>query len=566
MALVSTRREARGSLPVRRATVQDRFRVMQWIRAVAVGLVLVAVAAVPDALQPHPDALVPLTLAFTLLALLAGGAVGLRPVGIRVTLRAMLVVDAAWLTWGIYSTGGTASPLQYALLLHLAAVALLASWRTGLVLAALDTLLLGGMRLLVDRGALLDTTRAGQGTPAQQLAVFLVVLWLVALAATALSVLNERELRRRRHDLDALTALTHRVERSANSGTVAQTLLEAVVGSYGLRRGVVLASQDGSLPLLASYGLDGEVEAAPGRPGPSAVVQQAHQQGSTVQVLRLDPRRDPWLARLMGGAGPLLVVPLSMDMRPLGALVVEPAGRARSHRRLVAGLQRSASYGALALRNAWLLEGVQRLAATDGLTKIANRRSFEMTLERELARATRAAEHVSLVMVDIDHFKRLNDTLGHQGGDEVLRNAAAALACECREFDTAARYGGEEFAVILPGCGPEQAYDIAERLRRAVAEAPNVTRITASAGVATFPAHAGDAESLVRAADEALYVSKRAGRDRTTVSLGVPPEEQMDALVRRAVKERLRSRQARTEDEALQSLFEAHEHRTLREP
>ncbi|HWG93207.1 MAG TPA: GGDEF domain-containing protein, partial [Mycobacteriales bacterium] len=160
-------------------------------------------------------------------------------------------------------------------------------------------------------------------------------------------------------------------------------------------------------------------------------------------------------------------------------------------------------------------------------------------LEREVARATRSAEHVSLVMVDIDHFKVLNDTHGHQAGDEVLRNVAAALSCECRDFDTPARYGGEEFAVVLPGCGPEEAVLIAERLRQAVAAAPSVVPITASAGVATYPSHAGDADTLVRAADEALYQSKNSGRDRTTQSAGVPPEAQVDALLRRAVSQRL---------------------------
>jgi two-component system cell cycle response regulator len=142
-------------------------------------------------------------------------------------------------------------------------------------------------------------------------------------------------------------------------------------------------------------------------------------------------------------------------------------------------------------------------------------------------------------MIDIDHFKRLNDEHGHQAGDEVLRNVAAALSCECRDFDTAARYGGEEFAVVLPGSGPDEARVIAERLRQAVAAAPAAVPITASAGVATYPAHAGDADTLVRAADDALYESKRSGRDRTTVSAGVPPEAQVDALLRRAVTQRL---------------------------
>jgi two-component system, cell cycle response regulator len=330
------------------------------------------------------------------------------------------------------------------------------------------------------------------------------------------------------------------VERAARPEAVAQTLLEAVTSTYGLKRGAVLVTREGRDTVLASYGT-AEVPGA----GRSSSVEAAHRQGGAVLVRPLSEEDDPWLAALLPAAAGVVVVPMGADSRTTGALVVEASGRPAQSRRMLGGLERSAAYGSLALRNASLMEAVQRLAATDGLTKIANRRAFENTLERELARATRKAEHVSLVMVDIDHFKVLNDTLGHQAGDEVLRNAAAALACACREFDTAARYGGEEFAVILPGCEPEQAREAAERLRLAVCSAPMPMRLTASAGVATFPAHAGDAESLVRAADEALYASKRAGRDQTSVSLGIAPEEQVNALIRRAVRERLRAREAR---------------------
>lgn len=544
-----------ASAPARsQESLLDRFRIMQSIRVTAVLLVLLAVTLVDATLQPHPDALISLTLGFTAVGVLAGVVVALRPGRLLVVLRTMLVVDAVWLSVGAHVSGGSSSPMLYALLLHLAAMTLLASYRAGLVLALLDTGLLVGLH-----GAVLlewfDRT-APAGPAGQRLTVFLVVLWLVSVTTTAPSVIHERELRHRRHDLDALSALTQRVERSADPSSVAQTLLEAVVTSYGLRRGVVLAGQDGSLPLLASHGLDPALAQEPGRPGPSAVIVQAHRDHATVVARALDPAQDAWLQRLLPDAGPLLVVPLTMDERPIGALVVEHSGRARAQRAVIVGLQRSAAYGSLALRNAWLLAGVQRLAATDGLTKIANRRSFEMTLEREVARATRTAEYVSLVMVDIDHFKKLNDTLGHQGGDEVLRNAAAALAMACREFDTAARYGGEEFAMILPGAGPDEAFEVAERLRQAVAAAPNPLPITASAGVATFPAHAGDGDTLVRAADEALYASKRAGRDRTTASVGVPPEEQMQAMIRRAVRERLKAKEGRTDADAMAALFD----------
>jgi diguanylate cyclase (GGDEF)-like protein len=183
---------------------------------------------------------------------------------------------------------------------------------------------------------------------------------------------------------------------------------------------------------------------------------------------------------------------------------------------VVATVERAASCVARSLRTLWRVEHLERLAATDDLTMIANRRSFDFSLERELARSARSDEPVSLVILDLDGFKGVNDRYGHPAGDEALRNVAAALSIVCRDLDTPARYGGEEFAVILPGCDHLQSMDIAERLRAAIARAPAVTPLTASAGVATFPDHAADAESLVQVADDALLVSKRSGRNRTT--------------------------------------------------
>ncbi|HUR51222.1 MAG TPA: sensor domain-containing diguanylate cyclase [Mycobacteriales bacterium] len=511
---------------------------LQWIRAGAIVLVLLCARVAPTSLAPGRARLVPMTLLFAGTAVLGWLVVRWRSESVPLVPRAMLVIDAVWLVMGAHASGGAGSPLAYAVLLHLAAVTLVTSPRTGMLLAALDTALLVGLRVAVDAGSIPETSARLHPAPQEQLGVLLVVLWIVALTTAALSSANRRELRRRRHDLDALTLLTERVERADRPAAVARTLLEAVVTTYGLKRGAVLVTRDGTDVVLAGHGTG---EATPA--GSSAWVEVAHREQEAVLVRPLNEMDDPWLAALLPAATGVVVVPMSADDRPLGALVVEASGRPRQARRMLGGLARSAAYGALALRNASLMESVQRLAVTDSLTKIANRRAFETTLERELARATRAAEHVSLVIVDIDHFKDLNDTLGHQAGDEVLRNAAAALACACREFDTPARYGGEEFAIILPGCDPERALDAAERLRLAVSSAPTPLRLTASAGVATFPGHAGDAESLVRAADEALYASKRGGRDRTTVSIGIAPEEQVNALIRRAVRERRRAQQ-----------------------
>jgi diguanylate cyclase (GGDEF)-like protein len=165
------------------------------------------------------------------------------------------------------------------------------------------------------------------------------------------------------------------------------------------------------------------------------------------------------------------------------------------------------------MRNAYLLERMQQMAVTDGLTELANRRSFDRSLDRELTRAARTDGRLSVVLLDVDHFKSLNDTYGHVVGDNVLRQIAQALR-ECgREYDTIARYGGEEFAAVLPGCSSALALQVAERLREAVEMAVTDVPVTASAGVATYPYDGIDANGLLSAADQALYAGKRSGRN-----------------------------------------------------
>jgi diguanylate cyclase (GGDEF)-like protein len=309
------------------------------------------------------------------------------------------------------------------------------------------------------------------------------------------------------------------LENAGGSAAVAEVLLEHVVRTFDFPRGVVVGGGETAAQVLASHGAEMAGGDQPRLRG-SAIVARAHRQRETVLARGLHRHGDAGLSGLMPAARNLIVVPLTAESRATGSLIVEHTmrGGSRVERRVVSAVERFAAYAALALRNAVLLEQVQRMAATDGLTAIANRRTFESTLEREIARAGRHKEPVSLVMVDIDNFKALNDTHGHQMGDEVLRNVAAALACECREFDLAARYGGEEFALILPGCTSEESVVIAERFRRVVSAAPAIVPITASAGVATYPDHARDAPDLVRVADAALYESKRSGRDRVTAA------------------------------------------------
>jgi diguanylate cyclase (GGDEF)-like protein/PAS domain S-box-containing protein len=162
---------------------------------------------------------------------------------------------------------------------------------------------------------------------------------------------------------------------------------------------------------------------------------------------------------------------------------------------------------------------LEQLAALDGLTGLKNRRAFEARLVEEVARARRYDHPLSLVLLDIDHFKSYNDTFGHPKGDDVLRNVGRLLLRAMRDTDFAARYGGEEFAIILPNTDHERAHQVAERLRVAIEAATWDDRaITASVGAASFAREINTAETLLECADRALYRSKEAGRNRVTMA------------------------------------------------
>ncbi|MFO0600073.1 MAG: diguanylate cyclase [Myxococcaceae bacterium] len=221
--------------------------------------------------------------------------------------------------------------------------------------------------------------------------------------------------------------------------------------------------------------------------------------------------------------GSLLAVPMVRGGELLGVLNFERPQKADFGPAEIEFFSAVADQVGLAVQNARLHEQTVALSITDPLTGVANRRQLFAQLEQEIARAVRYEKPMSLIMIDIDHFKHLNDTAGHSAGDEVLREVCARLRTNLRKVDLLARYGGEEFVVLLPQVGPQEAWEVGEKLRRAVADTPLMHgetqpggKVTISVGVASLPRDAVEQARLVDCADSALYASKRAGRNACT--------------------------------------------------
>ena len=228
------------------------------------------------------------------------------------------------------------------------------------------------------------------------------------------------------------------------------------------------------------------------------------------------------------------VFPMADREAPLGALVVgsQEDGRelAPSEERMI---ETVVAHAAITMANARMYKEMERMATTDGLTGLVNRRRFNELLSEALARAERFGRQVAVLMVDADHFKRVNDNHGHPVGDLVLKRIAKLLVQEARRTDVVARYGGEEFVVILDETDADGAVLVAERMREAIASERihgdfGKLSVTASMGLAVWPQHAKSQGDLLEAADQALYVAKQDGRNRVEVFARVrciPPDD-----------------------------------------
>ena len=330
----------------------------------------------------------------------------------------------------------------------------------------------------------------------------------------------QRTLRPRVERREALLDMVRTVNATCEPPRIAEALVErAQTWVPAPIWAVVLTDLSGRLSVLASRGLTAEVTHSV-----HAIAGWVIQHGG--EFASADLRRDARLRAHITAS--VVAFPLACRGRRMGALVgLDPAPSARDPqlapavRRAVGELLEPAS---AALDNALLLERAEGLSVTDDLTQLYNSRYLNQVLRRETKRASRSGRPLSLLFIDLDGFKAINDTHGHLFGSRALVEAAAVIRGSARETDVVARFGGDEFALVLPDTGCEGAYSVGERTRERIAaftflagEGLNI-RLTASVGVATLPDAAASADELVQAADKAMYQVKDSGKNGIQVA------------------------------------------------
>jgi diguanylate cyclase (GGDEF)-like protein len=437
-------------------------------------------------------------------------------------LSALLLLDGLYLAYAMYATGGTQSPMRFLAYLHLVAVSLLASYRTGLKIALWHSLLmfvvlyaqaarllppvdvLAGREIVFDRMPVLNVTS----------------FWLFALATSIFSAMNERELRQRRADLQALVDVGAHLDEVRDPVHQSRIVLEGLAERFGFTRGLLLGASETKVLILAARGA---AEVPTAAVDPDAIVLRAWERREPLPVRRLDAERNPLVGWALPNARNLLVAPMIADGHPVGAIVVEHRSRRifGIERRVTSMLGQFASIAALNLRNAVLLQHVQDLAERDSLTGAANRYTFQTTLERVIEAghdaSPKATTVTAVLFIDLDDFKVVNDTLGHAAGDALLVAVTERISGLVRQGDLVARLGGDEFAILTddePDLARSRA--MAERLARDL-RAPYLigddpVTVSASIGIASARELTESASDVVRNADVAMYMAKANGK------------------------------------------------------
>jgi diguanylate cyclase (GGDEF)-like protein len=332
--------------------------------------------------------------------------------------------------------------------------------------------------------------------------------------ATKLRVF-QRALRSRVERRDALLDIVRAVNTTLEPSKIADLIVERAATWVPAPCWAVVASDlSGESSVLSGSGLQPEMG-----PAVENVARWVMQRGE--DFLTADLRKD---ARVRDGmVGSVVAFPLSSRGRRVAALIgLDRVASEREPRMAPANLRAVRVLlepAAVALDNALLLRRAEELSVTDDLTHLYNSRYLDMVLHKETKRASRSGRPLSLLFIDLDGFKSINDSHGHQFGSRALVEAAAVIRGSARETDVVARFGGDEFALVLPDTGGEGAYAVGERIRERLAahvflaSAGLKIHLTGSVGVATLPDVANSAEELLQAADMAMYQVKDRGKN-----------------------------------------------------
>jgi diguanylate cyclase (GGDEF)-like protein len=332
---------------------------------------------------------------------------------------------------------------------------------------------------------------------------------------------SQRALKGRLGKAETTLTLMRAAHDSLDPGEIGELVLERAGGWFRATACAVLTVDlDGQVVPLAGRGLTPTLTSA-------AVGVGRWVMGHGREFATADLRRD---TRVTGNCGAVLAVPLRCRARTIGAFVVLDRPAAKVAPKLVGGLGdlilAVLEGPAQALDNALTIRRAEALSVTDDLTQLYNSRYLNQVLRREAKRASRSGRPLSLLFMDLDGFKGVNDTHGHLAGSRALVEAAAVIRGSARETDIVARFGGDEFSIVLPDTGSEGAVSVGERVRERIAAHPFLAgdglnlRLTASVGIATLPDVAASAEELVRAADTAMYRVKDQGKNGVGIARG----------------------------------------------
>ncbi len=321
--------------------------------------------------------------------------------------------------------------------------------------------------------------------------------------------------RRRALQLEAINAVARETTVVLDVKELLSKACRKIREAFQVSHVSMLVKEDEDLVLQSNHGnLTPRIPEGGKVPAGAGLWGQALRESKT--VIGNDLKTDPDGVGIYLESGSQVCIPLVSFGQTLGVLVLDSAQPGSFGGSDIQSLESVADICATAIQNAHYVERVKRLAYLDGLTGIFNRRYFELRILEELERSQRFDSGMSVIMVDIDQFKRLNDEFGHLLGDEVLRQVSSIFSQQLRKIDVVCRYGGEEFAILLSQTSQQQAMSIAEKLRRMVDswQFPGVPQpVTISVGVATCPNHGNTREELVKAADAGLYAAKQAGRN-----------------------------------------------------